>query len=946
MPSFWSGSWKGPTPPHETLRMKIDRLRIPALGPLRDLDTGEAPLPGFVVVTGPNEAGKSSLLEAVRIVLHGIYPASRADHPMAPWDGTEAQVMAQLTAADGTSLEVHRRILASPWGRLRTGEHEEDLRNRTLPQAAHVPRDVYRQVHAVSLPELMTLQQGEAWKMIRDRIMAGMGTRDLAPPRTVADALDREADRIWRATRQGKSRDRELGEAVTRRSEELRSSRDADQAFRRARGALDESGTALARLRIEQSRLREALRQARELAPLEGRLRYLDEQASRAGDPAELRALEPEPRAKLRALGAEAAEAERMRLEREAEFTRAMEGVPAQVPAHEALLEGAAGIEALRIEAVAGDAARDRALGLAAELEQARESLFDTAEPILHRAPDAGIEEALARLSTDGLRGILAEQTRNRDRTRTVEAEVGGGPDARSTAAPDPGGVAVATLVGLAALLVLAGLWGLASGGVGSLPGWAALAAGTVLCGVAGWRFLAWRDARQQRASRADREARRARELDDLRRAGERLREELRARLEGIPVREARLDMGGEGLATALERIRDAGRQVARLEKGLAEERGRVDAVRSAIRGEGARLGVPVDLPATPPDPAPSGLLAPLLAALGEASSAREAQLRSLEARARAEQARDQARQEAARLQTELEDYRSRLVTVAHLPASADDDAILSRVEARLEAASEATRLRRELERVHGPLAELRPRVEAALEHSLVAEGGLAEAEARLEALDREVERLVAEEASHAAFLEQMAGHETADLVESDLQQLREARERGRSERDRRWILARAVRVAERTFRELHQPELVRRAEATLAALTRGRYTGLIVGDDEDPDALQVRGGELEGPQPVARPLSTGTREQIWFALRLAVVDLVEGGGEPLPLVLDEVLVNWDAERRAAALEALADQAQRRQVFLVTCHPAFAREAESRGARLVELDGPPAPGET
>ena len=90
----------------------------------------------------------------------------------------------------------------------------------------------------------------------------------------------------------------------------------------------------------------------------------------------------------------------------------------------------------------------------------------------------------------------------------------------------------------------------------------------------------------------------------------------------------------------------------------------------------------------------------------------------------------------------------------------------------------------------------------------------------------------------------------------------------------------------------------------------------------------------------MTEPLSTGTRDQVFLALRLAVVDHMDRAGARLPLLLDEVLVNWDEERRARALDLLTDVAMERQVVLFTCHPAIAREAEERGARRVELAGP------
>lgn len=101
----------------------------------------------------------------------------------------------------------------------------------------------------------------------------------------------------------------------------------------------------------------------------------------------------------------------------------------------------------------------------------------------------------------------------------------------------------------------------------------------------------------------------------------------------------------------------------------------------------------------------------------------------------------------------------------------------------------------------------------------------------------------------------------------------------------------------------------------------------------------------LEGPgyphaMEVASPVSTGTREQVYLALRLAIIDHLDAGSERLPIFLDEAFVNWDARRRERAFTLLAEVAHERQVFVFTCHEPMARELEETGGRLFRLEGP------
>jgi uncharacterized protein YhaN len=90
----------------------------------------------------------------------------------------------------------------------------------------------------------------------------------------------------------------------------------------------------------------------------------------------------------------------------------------------------------------------------------------------------------------------------------------------------------------------------------------------------------------------------------------------------------------------------------------------------------------------------------------------------------------------------------------------------------------------------------------------------------------------------------------------------------------------------------------------------------------------------------VESPLSTGTREQVYLALRLAIVDHLDEGKETLPLLLDEILVNWDPERRQRVLDLLVELSRSRQIFLFTCHPHLAEEVARAGGRVIELPAP------
>lgn len=82
--------------------------------------------------------------------------------------------------------------------------------------------------------------------------------------------------------------------------------------------------------------------------------------------------------------------------------------------------------------------------------------------------------------------------------------------------------------------------------------------------------------------------------------------------------------------------------------------------------------------------------------------------------------------------------------------------------------------------------------------------------------------------------------------------------------------------------------------------------------------------------------LSFGAREQLGLISRFAYADLLQQAGRPTLLILDDALVHSDSERLASMKRVLFDAAQRHQVLLFTCHPALWRDM---GVAVRALDG-------
>ena len=102
--------------------------------------------------------------------------------------------------------------------------------------------------------------------------------------------------------------------------------------------------------------------------------------------------------------------------------------------------------------------------------------------------------------------------------------------------------------------------------------------------------------------------------------------------------------------------------------------------------------------------------------------------------------------------------------------------------------------------------------------------------------------------------------------------------------------------------------------------LTLGSFESLRIDYDDDDQAvlLAVRPGGTEAVGIAG--LSLGTADQLYLALRLASLETYLEKNEPVPLIVDDVLIQFDDDRAAAAFGALADLSLRTQIIMFTHH--------------------------
>lgn len=125
-------------------------------------------------------------------------------------------------------------------------------------------------------------------------------------------------------------------------------------------------------------------------------------------------------------------------------------------------------------------------------------------------------------------------------------------------------------------------------------------------------------------------------------------------------------------------------------------------------------------------------------------------------------------------------------------------------------------------------------------------------------------------------------------------------------------------------------PRLTPHASHWISKVTHGRYNNLLI-DPTDGIRLSVFVPET-GERKEIDQLSQGTIDQMYFALRLALIRLFsEEGKIPLPIILDDSLVHFDEDRLREALRILGELSGEHQILLCTC--------QTRERLLMEEEG-------
>jgi uncharacterized protein YhaN len=183
----------------------------------------------------------------------------------------------------------------------------------------------------------------------------------------------------------------------------------------------------------------------------------------------------------------------------------------------------------------------------------------------------------------------------------------------------------------------------------------------------------------------------------------------------------------------------------------------------------------------------------------------------------------------------------------------------------------------------------------------------------------------------HQAFNQYRAISEIDEDLSLANQKLRELARN----RDALTLAAETIRTLSREQQEILAPQLNRAVEQRFLRLCEGRYDEVKI----DPDLRIVVREKGTAELRQSDSLSHGTQDQLYFALRFGILDLVSSPEEDSPSFLDEPFAAYDRSRMEEALRILRDEASRRQLLLFTCREDLLTLAQAEGANVITMSG-------
>ena len=135
------------------------------------------------------------------------------------------------------------------------------------------------------------------------------------------------------------------------------------------------------------------------------------------------------------------------------------------------------------------------------------------------------------------------------------------------------------------------------------------------------------------------------------------------------------------------------------------------------------------------------------------------------------------------------------------------------------------------------------------------------------------------------------------------------------------WLINKLAQVlvknARSRYEEERQPGVIAESGRFFKEMTLDKYP--VVASPIGENRIEVVGGDNKRKE-IAH-LSRGTAEQLYLSLRFGFIKEFSKRSTQLPVIMDEILVNFDRKRAQATVKGIMELSREHQVLYFTCHP-------------------------
>ena len=213
------------------------------------------------------------------------------------------------------------------------------------------------------------------------------------------------------------------------------------------------------------------------------------------------------------------------------------------------------------------------------------------------------------------------------------------------------------------------------------------------------------------------------------------------------------------------------------------------------------------------------------------------------------------------------------------------------------------------------------------------------EIDSQIITLNQEIDELAQKQSRESEELGGLRERISSLLNIDEMYELQNQRESLKSQLEaeyNEWMISKVVLAVlnkeKQEYEKEKQPSVIKYSSSIFKELTQNKYDRISISLTDNDVKIHTADEKIRQIDSLSR----GTKEQLLLALRLGFIQAYEEKNEPLPIVLDDVMVNFDNYRSASFATILNQFSKQRQAIVFTCHKHVRDLFEKEGARVLE----------